>query len=251
MGVAASSATISTGPLGTAEVKSGQCPVAHNKENKIPPMSGGGCPMGYDKIDPANQMPEEAKQQPLPGQPFPLSTERATSSIPRAGKNENWVYPSEQMFWNAMYRKGWRWDKDEDTGGDGKGISQADMSYIIKIHNMNNELAWREVLKWEMALHAKECPEGPQLVRFGGKAKEFSPRARIRNLMGYELPFDRHDWVIDRCGKEVRYVIDYYEGDLETESGKFALLDVRPAMDSVQNIWDRMKVAWWRWTSSE
>jgi len=27
----------------------------------------------------------------------------------------------------------------------------------------------------------------------------------------------------------------------------FALLDVRPAMDSWDNIWDRMKVAWWRW----
>lgn len=249
MGLTASSATVTTGPLGTAEIKPGQCPVVHNKDNKS--QTSGGCPMGYDKIDPANQMPEEAKQQPLPGQPFPLSTQREVSSIPRAGKNENWVYPSEQMFWNAMYRKGWRWDKDEDTGGDGKGISKEDMSYIIKIHNMNNELAWREVLKWEMALHAKECPSGPQLVRFGGRAKDYSPRARIRNLMGYELPFDRHDWVVDRCGKEVRYIIDYYDGDLQTETGKFALLDVRPAMDSIENIWDRMKVAWWRWTSSE
>jgi hypothetical protein len=25
-----------------------------------------------------------------------------------------------------------------------------------------------------------------------------------------ELPFDRHDWVVDRCGQEVRYVIDFY-----------------------------------------
>ena len=24
------------------------------------------------------------------------------------------------------------------------------------------------------------------------------------------LPFDRHDWWVDRCGKEVRYTIDYY-----------------------------------------
>ena len=24
------------------------------------------------------------------------------------------------------------------------------------------------------------------------------------------LPFDRHDWVVDRCGKEVKYTIDYY-----------------------------------------
>jgi cytochrome c heme-lyase len=202
-----------------------------------------------DKIDPANMMPEEAKQLPSPGQPFPLSTNREISSIPRAGKDSNWVYPSEQMFWNAMLRKGWRWDRDNDTGGDGKGISPEDMTNIIKIHNINNELAWREVLKWEMSLHLKECPTGPQLIRFGGKAKDFSPRARIRNWMGYELPFDRHDWVVDRCGKEVRYVIDYYDGDMNS-TGKFALLDVRPAMDSVENVWDRMKVCWWRWTSS-
>jgi len=42
--------------------------------------------------------------------------------------------------------KGWRW-KDAD-------VSQADMDNIIRIHNANNELAWREVLKWE-ALHAR------------------------------------------------------------------------------------------------
>ncbi len=26
----------------------------------------------------------------------------------------------------------------------------------------------------------------------------------FRGWLGYELPFDRHDWIIDRCGKEVR-----------------------------------------------
>ena len=28
--------------------------------------------------------------------------------------------------------------------------------------------------------------------------------------MGGQLPFDRHDWYVDRCGQEVRYVIDFY-----------------------------------------
>ena len=32
-----------------------------------------------------------------------------------------------------------------------------------------------------------------------------------------------------RCGKEVRYVIDYYDGDLNPGKHKFAKLDVRPA----------------------
>jgi len=36
------------------------------------------------------------------------------------------------------------------------------------------------------------------LKSFGGKATSFSPRARIRGWLGYEMPFDRHDWIIDR-----------------------------------------------------
>ncbi|KAG0725882.1 Cytochrome c-type heme lyase [Chionoecetes opilio] len=68
----------------------------------------------------------------------------------------------------------------------------------------------------------------------------------------YELPFDRHDWIVDRCGKEVRYIIDYYDGgSVDPENHRFAMLDVRPAMDSFENVWDRMVVAWWRWTQSE
>jgi cytochrome c heme-lyase len=38
------------------------------------------------------------------------------------------------------------------------------------------------------------------LKSFGGKATAFSPRARIRGWLGYEMPFDRHDWIIDRLG---------------------------------------------------
>uniref|UniRef100_A0A480YZU5 Holocytochrome c-type synthase n=1 Tax=Sus scrofa TaxID=9823 RepID=A0A480YZU5_PIG len=207
-----------------------------------------------DKLDPSNLMPPP-NQTPAPDQPFALSTVREESSIPRADSDKKWreessipradsdkkwVYPSEQMFWNAMLRKGWKW-KEED-------ISQKDMYNIIRIHNQNNEQAWKEILKWE-ALHAAECPCGPSLLRFGGKAKEYSPRARIRSWMGYELPFDRHDWIVNRCGTEVRYVIDYYDGGAVNQDYQFTILDVRPALDSLSAVWDRMKVAWWRWTS--
>ena len=45
-------------------------------------------------------------QEPAVGQPFTLSTDRVISTIPKADlKGENWVYPSEQMFFNAMVRK--------------------------------------------------------------------------------------------------------------------------------------------------
>jgi len=41
----------------------------------------------------------------------------------------------------------------------------------------------------------------------------------------YQLPFDRHDWVIDRCGKQVRYIIDYYDGgSVDMDSYQFTLL---------------------------
>ncbi|KAL7984901.1 hypothetical protein Chor_003471 [Crotalus horridus] len=161
-----------------------QCPVKSNTE---------------EKIDPRNMMPPP-NQQPSLGQPFSLSTVREESTIPRAYSEKKWVYPSEQMFWNAMLRKG-------------------------------------------------DCPCGPTLVQFGGKAKEYSPRARIRSWMGYELPFDRHDWIVDRCGTQVRYVIDYYDGGKVDNNYQFTILDVRPAFDSLTAVWDRMKVAWWRWTS--
>lgn len=65
----------------------------------------------------------------------------------------------------------------------------------------------------------------------------------------YELPFDRHDWIINRCGTEVRYIIDYYDGGEVNQEYQFTILDVRPAFDSLSAVWDRMKVAWWRWTS--
>lgn len=135
-----------------------------------------------------------ANQKPAPDQPFPLPTDRQISNIPKVtedGSKDFWVYPSQQMFWNAMLRKGWlghyfhfctnvmflagwRW-KNED-------IKEKDMEHIIKIHNANNEQAWQEVLKWE-ALHARECGS-PKLKSFGGKATQFSPRARIRGWLG-------------------------------------------------------------------
>ena len=216
-------------------------------------------------------------QVPSPDQPFQLSTKRQSSSIPKDGTDGTWLYPSEQMFWNAMIRKGkkstkikqnrkithfsgWRWrDEDPDV---------AQMESIIKIHNRNNEDAWQEVLKWE-AFHANECPEGPKLVKFGGKAKEFSLRAKIRSkIYDYPLPYDRHDWIVNRCGKhvscvfiqiffrnlrlkskykyiQVTYVIDYYDGGDVNEDFTFSLLDVRPKMTNWCEI--RKDTDWSNW----
>ncbi|EPZ33426.1 hypothetical protein ROZALSC1DRAFT_32043, partial [Rozella allomycis CSF55] len=54
-------------------------------------------------------------------------------------------------------------------------------------------------------------------------------------------PFDRHDWTVNRCGKEVRYVIDYYAGESVQGMPSF-YCDVRPAVDSLQSGLDRLKM---------
>lgn len=99
-----------------AQVARGECPVKHDQNANVRDLKSGAkqvtppseCPMHGEKIDPTNMMPLEPKQQPSPDQPFELSKDRVTSSIPRAGvePGTKWVYPSEQMFWNAMLRKG-------------------------------------------------------------------------------------------------------------------------------------------------
>lgn len=71
----------------------------------------------------------------------------------------------------------------------------------------------------------------------------------FKYLNRYEYPFDRHDWIVDRCGKEVRYIIDYYDGGSVKSNGEFTLLDVRPALDSFEAFTDRCKAAYWRWTA--
>jgi cytochrome c heme-lyase len=57
-------------------------------------------------------------------------------------------------------------------------------------------------------------------------------------LLGYQPPFDRHDWVVDRCGKKIDYVIDFYSGrPVPGQQEKLNFyLDVRPKVNSVEGI---------------
>ena len=64
-------------------------------------------------------------------------------------------------------------------------------------------VAGNQVLQWEK-MHPNRCG-GPRLKKFAGRPQDYSPKARLLNFLGYKLPFDRHDWVVDRCGREVRY----------------------------------------------
>jgi cytochrome c heme-lyase len=58
---------------------------------------------GTDLLDPKNNMPLEANQQPCPGQRKPLSIERVQSTIPKGGTDTTWLYPSPQMFFNGEF----------------------------------------------------------------------------------------------------------------------------------------------------
>jgi len=66
-----------------------------------------------------------------------------------------------------------------------------------------------------------------------------SPKARINTLLGYTAPFDRHDWIVDRCGTRVDYVIDFYAGRAKGATGGPSFyLDVRPKL----NTWEGVKM---------
>ena len=53
----------------------------------------------------------------------------------------------------------------------------------------------------------------------------------------YDKPFDRHDWYVNRCGREVRYIIDYYGA---TNAHGFHI-DARPVL-SLGGLIDRGRV---------
>jgi cytochrome c heme-lyase len=202
-------------------------------------------------IDPANQMPVISNQISSTNQQNQLSTERVPSTIPKAGTYEGtWLYPSSQMFWNAMVRK-------NKAGGDS---NEKDMDTVVKVHNNMNENTWLQVLAWEALYPPSSDPDRqPKLLKFLGRPDELSPKAYIKTLFGHPKPFDRHDWIVDRGGHQIRYVIDYYSDESmvtqdnlpqhikDIHSMKSIRVDVRPALDSLAACFDRfVRMPWMR-----
>ncbi|ODV61902.1 cytochrome c1 heme lyase CYT2 ASCRUDRAFT_7367 [Ascoidea rubescens DSM 1968] len=152
-----------------------------------------------------------------------LAVDRQISSIPRTGANSNWIYPSQKQFYEAMKRKNW----DPDS---------SDMKSIVPIHNLVNEQAWYLIRLWEKDQGGESCG-GIELTSFKGNSKKLTPRARWKLIMGYQKPFDRHDWTINRCGKQVDYVIDFYSGKTIPGSDLPSFyLDVRPKLNSFEGF---------------
>lgn len=83
----------------------------------------------------------------------------------------NWVYPSEQQFFNAMMRK--KYDP-----------KPKDMKSIVPIHNAVNEKAWEKILEWEAGMGGEKCPGGVKLSSFVGRPQERTPKAWVKTVFG-------------------------------------------------------------------
>jgi len=124
-------------------------------------------------------------------------------------------------------------------------VAEEHIPLIVEIHNAVNDEAWRRILAWEAATHPA-CRD-VRLVRFVGRPGERSPKSlSLEIFAGRRAPFDRHDWLIDRCGRaQVRYVVDFYDGALPPgQVGVPICIDARPALDSLASAVDRFRKYW-------
>ncbi|TFB01821.1 hypothetical protein CCMA1212_006505 [Trichoderma ghanense] len=242
-----------------------KCPVDHSHSSTQQSRSWTQTISSYIWSSPSDEPPAAlpANHPAIPSTSTPrqstLETSRITSSIPRSfstsepspmdhgasanpsnaeiesgadAASGNWVYPSEKMFFEAMKRKGY-------------DAREVDMKTVVPIHNAVNERAWQQIKEWEAPYLAGSKCSGPKLASFANKSTRMTPTARINTILGYTAPFDRHDWVIDRCGVRVDYVIDFYAGRPGgTAGGPSFYLDVRPKLNTLEGV--KMRVM--RWT---
>lgn len=233
---------MSNGAEGERDGESGSiCPHKHYSYGK-----GGGCPR---IVSQRNMMDTDLSTE----NPADLSSNRVASSIPRADTNSTWLYPSPQMFYNALRRK---------HGYEASvPVQAADMDVIVTIHNMVNEQTWQTILRWEQYYHPSNGQ--PKLQRFLGRPECLTPKAAWRTyVLGYTRPFDRHDWYVERAdGTVARYVIDYYGGRpawdtlpsnakddsrgraTSTAAPPSFFIDARPALDSWSSAYERIHCA--------
>ncbi|KAK0724436.1 cytochrome c/c1 heme-lyase [Lasiosphaeris hirsuta] len=205
------------------------------------PQSSWSSWLPFSRQQPAAPLPSTPETTPA----TTLDSHRVISSIPRSADpgpaacpsnhevetgtsaDGKWIYPSEKMFFEAMKRKGYN------------SAAAADMKTVVPIHNAVNERAWAEILRWEAPYVDSAKCGGPRLHSFAGLSEAMSPKARMNTLLGYTAPFDRHDWVVDRCGTRVEYIIDFYSGRGDGKGQKLNFyLDVRPKL----NTWEGVKM---------
>ncbi|KAJ5096236.1 cytochrome C1 heme lyase [Penicillium alfredii] len=252
-------------------------PKSSERPPQIPPAASA-TSSTLSKLNPLNYMFASISQERAPNQTVDLPVERELSTIPRGDSEGNWEYPSPQQMYNAMLRKGYT-DTPQDA-----------VESMVAVHNFLNEGAWAEIVGWERVFTKglkegwEKCRRGeenlsfelakaemtgaideaaePRLIRFQGRPRELTPKARVLQALGWLYPaqfetappFDRHDWFVSRQSpsgpKEVRYVIDYYSGPPEPTGEPVFYLDIRPALDSPTAAIERLVRwggdVWWR-----
>ena len=188
-----------------------------------------GCPLGYGSPENSAELQERAAKVVIPENSV-MSSDREISSIPK--HDGKWAYPSPVQFYKNAVAKGHELDPN-------------DMNTVVSIHNAVNEETWRRIVDIEKRYHGSECPQGPTLIRFVGKPGDPSMKAQAKHWIGgYVMPFDRHEWTIDRCGKGLfKYHVDFYDGANQESSKVNIYLDVRPAMDNFSGVMDRFRNA--------
>jgi len=156
-----------------------------------------------------------------------LSSERAQSNIP-SSTGDSWSFPSEKQFYKAARAKGHE-------------VLPTDMSSVVAIHNAVNEQSWKEILKYEN-LHRDACAT-PKLVYFHGRPTELSWKAWIMMMVdGRNAPFDRHEWLVDRCGTRVKYIVDFYDGKPSEHAPVSIHIDARPEL-TFSGAMDRLRMS--------
>ena len=230
------------------------------REGPTCPLSGTtkASPNNEDTLDASNQIPQDILNTTFSEASLPpgISSERIQSSIPRTPSSATttstedllnyWKYPSPAMFWKAIEKK-----------HSGAPVMRtlmthpSDINAVVHLHNIVNERVWQEIKYWEKTLHANEylsfhekdnngleltselaSPSKtattailtfpfPTLTRFVGRPGDYSPKSLWNHyVLGYTLPFDRHDWYVNRNGTTVRYIVDFYAGSTVSTSNE-------------------------------
>mmetsp|Transcript_9957 Transcript_9957/g.26363 ORF Transcript_9957/g.26363 Transcript_9957/m.26363 type:complete len:219 (-) Transcript_9957:98-754(-) len=207
---------------------SSACPLGYSSSSDTAASS---CPLGHSakpsesSSGASSSKPKVVADDAALGTDHQLSRDRVESSIPSVS-GENFFYPSEKQFYGSATAKG-------------HDINPSDMSMVIAIHNAVNERTWQDILRYE-GLHAAECAT-PKLLRFLGRPGDISPKARLTGLFGRSPPFDRHDWHVDRCGTQVRYLVDFYDGKQSPTHPVSIHIDARPEL-SFGGVKDRLRL---------
>ncbi|KAF2872030.1 cytochrome C1 heme lyase [Massariosphaeria phaeospora] len=233
------------------------------------------------RLNPLNNMPFDLSNKRADNQTQHLPLSREASTIPK-GDGSLWEYPSPQQMYNAMLRKGYT-----DTPADAVE-SMVGVHNFLNEGAWAEIMGWERRFSRGVVEGYKICARGeenanqaigiedpfdtttwneknippPKLLRFTGRPTEPTPKSQMLQWLGWAWPakyesappFDRHDWFVQRCDEqgcqEVRYVIDYYEGDPEPTGEPVFFLDVRPAIDGPRSAAERAvrwgTDVWWR-----